>query len=357
MADASRSNFQGFCMKKASMIMVAALVLSGLMLYSSMGQAEYQKFVGDYSSYEYTAYPEPWFPYPVINYSVSRSSSFVRLFDEIAIDDFASGIPYQNTSTTKSHTDDFGQLVIHETPASAFEFRALADNSVSLFLSDDTGALRSGRSVVIGNENAKGYVISRGDVNVTIGSDEVTFDVAAGASIIFRADPEGEQVIGEATSNGRVGGEMYITTKGGLLVEDIVLYDKLDMQTVAPGNREIDLAVSGESIGATSIVIHVDRDMLAYDSPEDIGILMDETYIERGTGLSETLYSEAEAARYYVSEAGDGYDVVIYFPDIQTHKITIGSVQEDIGIDGFATFLSAVAIVGIAAAALVYNKE
>ena len=345
-------------MRRTTVIcIISAMVLSACFMYTSLGQADYQTYTGDYSAFEYTVYPEPTFPYPVINYSVSRDSSFVRLFDEIAIDEFRSGIPYQEAPTALTHSDDYGELIIHETPTTAIEFTALEDNRVELFLSEDTGALRSGQSVVVGNEDAKGYFIPKGDVNITITESRVAFDISQGSSLIFRADPEGEQVIGEATSNGKVGGEMYISNDAGYLIEDIVLYDELAMETISPGNREIDLKVSGELNYGQSVVVHVKKSMLIYESPEDIGIQLDEVYIEKGEGLSETLYEEGEEAKYFVTETDDSYDIVVYVPQISDHLITIGSVQEEIGIDGLATLLSAVAIVGIAAAALVYNRD
>jgi len=294
--------------------------------------------------------------FPVINYSVSRNSAFVSLFDEIGLASFGSGIEYDENYTTFTHTDEYGSLIIHETPTAAIEFDAREENSLVLTLSRETGALKSGQAVLVGNEEVSGTFIMQGDVSASIIARTLTFTIRDSGRVIFRASPEGETAIPQAISEGRIGGEMFISDDGYNLLEDVVAFEDITMQTIA-AEPEIDLKVSGNLDKGSVVIIHVDKEILKFDSIEDMGIKVDGKYIQRGEGLSETLYEDGDGHIYFITENEFGYDVVIYLSHFLDHMITIGSAEQEIGIDGYATFLSAIAMVGIAAVALIYNRD
>ncbi len=339
---------------------VSLLIISSLLLLSSsviIGQEEYVPRSNDYSYYEVAVDPpDGQIAYPVINYSVSRNSAFVSLFDEIGMDNFGAGQDYIENYTTYSHEDEYGSLVIHESPTTAIEFDSDVENSLYFTLSRETGALKSGNSVLVGNEDVSGTFIMQGDARANILGRTLTFTLGDGGRVIFRASPEGEAVIGEAISDGKVGGEIFISDDGYSLLEDIVAFDGLTMQTIA-ADPEIDLKVAGELEGGSVIVVHVDKEILKFDSIEDMGVQVDGIYIKQGNGLSETLYEDGDGHVYFITENEYGYDVVIYLSHFSDHMITIGSAEQSIGIDGYATFLSALAMVGIAAVALIYNRD
>ncbi|MCK4756962.1 MAG: hypothetical protein KAS67_00760, partial [Thermoplasmata archaeon] len=310
-----------------------------------------------YSYYEVAVNPpDGQTLYPVINYSVSRNSAFVALFDEIGLANFGTGLDFEENYTTYTHRDQYGSLIIHEAPTTAIEFNAEVDNSLEITLSRDTGALKSGNAVIVGNEDVSGTFILQGDASATILGRSLTFEVGEGGRVIFRANPEGEAAIGQAISEGVVGAEMFISDDGYNLLEDIVVFDELTLQTIA-ADPEIDLKISGDLAGGKVVVVHVDKEILKFDSPDDIGVKIDDQYIEKGAGLSETLYEDGADHVYFITENEFGYDVVIYLSHFSEHMITIGSAEQEIGIDGYATFLSALAMVGIAAVALIYNKD
>lgn len=345
---------------------VVIIVLSSIIFYfgeCTTGQDDYEPYTSQFSMYEMTVYPPIYngqgseYSYPVINYMVSRDSTFVKLFEEIGIRNFESGIENQNAPTTVSHTDEYCSFIIHETPTTVIEFTAIQENSLKFILPEGTNALKTGSSVLIGNEQASGTFLIKGDVLVNIDGNNLVFDAPEGSSVIFRGNPQGEQVIGEAMSNNIIGGELFITNDGYQLVEDIVLFDDLTLSTISPAKDLIDLEIRGNLDYPKTVIAHVDREMLSFNTPEEIGIQIDGVYIERGEGLSETIFAQDENLKYYVTENSNGFDIIIYFPQISDHKITISGVEQPPGWDGFATLLSAVAIVGIAAAALFYNRD
>ena len=339
---------------------VSAMLLSSLMLLSCsiiIGQEEYVPRSNQYSYYEVAVDPPNGdIMFPIINYSVSRNSAFVSLFDEIGLSSFESGIQYDENYTTFTHKDEFGSLVIHEAPTAAIEFDAHEENTLVFTLSRETGALKSGQAVLVGNEEVSGTFIMQGDVSANIIARTLTFTIRDSGRVIFRASPEGEAVIGQAIAEGRVGGEMFISDDGYNLLEDVVAFDDLTMQTIA-ANPEVDLKISGDLDKGSVVIIHVDKEILKYDSTEDIGIKVDGKFIPMGDGLSETLYEDGDGHLYFITENEFGYDVVIYLSHFSDHMITIGNAEQDIGIDGYATFLSAIAMVGIAAVALIYNRD
>ncbi len=339
---------------------VSALVISSLLLLFSsgiIGQEEYMPRTNDYSYYEVAVDPpDGQIYYPIINYSVSRNSDFVSLFDEIGLENFGTTPDYLENFTTYSHDDEYGSLVIHESPTTAIEFDSESENSLEFTLSRETGALKSGNSIIVGNEDVSGTFIMQGDARANILGRTITFTLGDGGRVIFRASPDGEAVIGEAISDGKIGGEIFISSENGYLLEDIVTFEDLKMQTIA-ADPEVDLKVSGDLDAGSVIVIHVDKDILGFDSIEDMGVQVDGEYISQGNGLSETLYEGGDGHVYFITENEYGYDVVIYLSHFSDHMITIGSAEQSIGIDGYATFLSALAMVGIAAVALIYNRD
>ncbi len=328
-----------------------ALVSSGLF---GNGMAQYIPRESDYSTYEYSVNPtvENNYYYPLANYAVSRNGNLVSLFERIGVSGFESG-PFLNSSTGISHTDSHSYLAVHETMTTVVEFEANQDNSLIFELSHDTGAIRSGDALLIGNEDASGVFVCQGDVTTTLDGQNVLFDVPANGRVIFRADPSWDKTVGSAVAGGHVATEMYLSAEGEYLVEDAVAFDDVEIYALAASEREVEVTVSGELSTGKAVVLHIDDNYLDYGSAEGISVQLDDNNVKLGEGMSETLWETGEDARYFALKTSNGFDVVVYIPQYSDHVITIGSAERELGIDGMATLLAAIGIVGVAVLALI----
>jgi len=328
------------------------LVLSGLFVF---GQVQYTPRQNDFSIYEFAVNPSEDidYYYPLANYAVVRNGNQVDIFETMGIADFETGIEYQMSETTISHQDAYSHLTVHETLTTVIEFTALEDNALKFDLDSGTGALRSGDAILIGNEDASGVLVFDDSVVSSISAGTVTFDVPAGSSVIFRADPSWDKMIGSAVAGGQVAAEMYLTDNGWTLVEDVVAFDDVIVQTVSASKKEVTVALSGSTDSGKTVVLHVDDVYLDYNSADEISVQLGDEKIKVGKDMSDTLWETGPKAKYFAVKTAEGFDVVVYIPEYSGQSITIWSAERDIGIDGLATMLAAIGIVGVAVLALV----
>lgn len=338
----------------AAAIFSFALVLSGLF---GNGLAQYIPRDNDYSTYEYSVNPilENNYYYPLANYVVDRNGNLVSVFERIGVAEFESGVFDDNPTGIIgiSHEDSFCNLAVHETLTTIVEFQANQDNSLMFELSAGTGAIWSGDALNIGNEDMSGVFVFQGEVAASINGDNVIFDVPADARVIFRADPSWDKTVGSAVAGGRVATEMYLTAVGDIVAEDAVAFDDVEIYALTASDREVEVIVSGELSTGKAIVIHVDDNYLDYDSAEDIAVQLDDRKVKLGKGMSETLWETGEKARYFAEKTANGFDVIVYIPQYSDQVLTIGSAERELGIDGLATLLAAIGIVGVAVLALI----
>ncbi len=330
-------------------IIALSLGLSAFMFTSG----QYVPRTNDYSDYEIAVHPPiSDYVYPLANYSLVRSGTVIELFDRVGVEDFESGIEFYEGIRSISHTDSFGYFEIHETPSTVVEFEAYQDNSMRFELAEGTGAIRSGDAIIVGSQDASGEFVMIGATTATIGQGEVLFDIPTGSKIIFRADQDQDYAIGGAVAGGHVAAEMYLTDAGGVIGEDVVSFDQVELYTVTAGIEVVQVQAVGTAINK-AIALHIDQPYLDYDSVDDIVVHLDGQEIILGMGMAETLTESGEEAVYYASQTDAGFDIVVYIPEYSDSVITIANVETDIGIDGFATLLAAIGIVGVAVVALI----
>jgi hypothetical protein len=329
-------------------IIVISLGLSALVFTSG----QYVPRTSDYSNYEIAVQPPVSdYVYPLANYSLVRSGTVVELFDRVGMAEFESGIEFHDGITCISHKDSFGYLEIHETPSTVVEFEAYQDNGMRFELANGTGAIRSGDSIIVGSQDASGEFVMIGASTASINDGEVLFDMPPGSRIIFRADPDQDYAVGGAVADGYVAAEMYLTDAGPVIGEDVVSFDNVELYTVTAGDVVQIQAVGNATKRA--VVLHINRPYLDYDSADDIVVHLDGKELNLGLGMTETLTENGDNAVYFTSKTDTGFDVVVYIPQYSDSVITISHVETDMGIDGFATLLAAIGIVGVAVVALI----
>ncbi len=332
-------------------IIALSLGLSAFMFTSG----QYVTMTNDYSDYDIAVHPPiSDYVYPLANYSLVRGDTIIELFDRVGIANFESGIEFYEGLRNISHTDSFGYFEIHETPSTVVEFEAYQDNGMRFELADGTGAIRSGDAIIVGSQDASGEFIMIGTATATVGQGEVLFDIPTGSKIIFRADQSQDYAIGGAVAGGHVAAEMYLTDIGWTVEdgEDVVSFDDVELQTLTAGEDVVQVQAIGNAYNK-AIVLHIDQPYLNYDSVDDIVVHLDGQEIALGMGMTETLTESGDEAVYFASKTDAGFDIVVYIPEYSDSVITIASVETDIGIDGFATLLAAIGIVGVAVVALI----
>lgn len=336
------------------MVIVISLGLSGFLLTSG----QYMPRSNDYSDYEIAVQPPVSdYVYPLANYSLVRSGSVIELFDRVGVARFESGIDFYDAAPISggfniSHNDQYGRLNIHETPSTVVEFEAYQDNGMKFQLASGTGAIRSGQGVLVGSPDASGEFVMLNAATATIGDGVVLFDMPTGSKIIFRADPSQDYAIGPAVADGRVAAEMYLTDAGWTIGEDVVSFDEVQLYTVTASADMVQVQAVGNA-SEKAVVLHVSQPYLKYNSVNDIVVELDGREVDLGQGMSETLRDSGPNAAYYATKTNTGFDVVVYIPEYSDSVITIANVQPDLGIDGLATLLAAIGIVGVAVAALI----
>ncbi len=331
-------------------LIALSVAVSGLFLTSG----EYVPVVNDYSSYEINSQPPiSDFIYPLANYSLVRSGTVIDLFERIGLQYFESGLEFNEGPNNLSHKDAYGFLEIHETPSTVVEYKSYQENGMRFQLAPDTGAIRKGKAIIVGSQDASGEFVMRGNSTAMLGDGEVTFMIPAGAGIIFRADPVNDFAIGSAVADGRVAAEMYLSQGSGWTYgEDIVEFDDVQLSTLAASEEVVDILVSGSAY-KKAVVIHVAQPYLDYSSSDDIMVHLDGQEIDMGQGMTETLTDSGDEPVYYTQKTDSGFDIIVYIPEYSDSVITIVSAEADIGVDGLATLLAAIGIVGVAVVALI----
>ncbi|MCK5024792.1 MAG: hypothetical protein KAR56_04160 [Thermoplasmata archaeon] len=330
-------------------VIVFSLGLSAFIFTSG----QYMPKTSDYSDYELAVHPPiSDYVYPLANYSLVRSGTIIELFDRVGVAKFESGIEFYQGVTNISHTDSFGYFEIHETPSTVVEFEACQDNGMIFELAEGTGAIRNGDAIIVGSQDASGEFVMIGAATAAIGDGKVLFDVPTGSRVIFRADPSQDYAVGGAIAGGHVAAEMYLIDAISFIGEDVVSFDDVELYTVMASEEAVQIQAVGTA-NNKAIVLHINQPYLDYDSVEDIEVQLDGEEITLGMGMTETLTESGEEAVYFASKTDAGFDVIVYIPEYSDSVITIASVETDIGIDGFATLLAAIGIVGVAVVALI----
>ena len=220
-------------------------------------------------------------------------------------------------------------------------------------LAEGTGAIRSGDAIIVGSPEASGEFVMQGATTATLGNDNVQFEIPSGSGIIFRADPSQDFAVGSAITNGLVAAEMYLTDAGWTIGEDVVSFDNLELYTVTASKKEVSVQAIGTNAGK-AVVIHVSQPFLDdYATAEDLVVQLDGNELPLGMGMTETLTGGGNDAIYFASKTNTGFDVIVYVPQFSDNIITITNVETNIGVDGLATLLAAIGIVGVAVVALI----
>ncbi len=347
---------------KDRMVTIAGFLLIVIISFSIAlagwwcGSAQFVEHSSDYSIYEVSENPpQDTYFYPLANYTLVHNGNMIEMFVKLGVEEFEPGIAFVTTETGISHIDSYARLEIHEFPTTVVEFEAVQNNGLQIILAEGTGAIKSGDAVIVGNEDASGEFVVRGDVTATIDGSEVIFDVPAGASVIYRSDISRDRTIGSAVAGGRVAAEMFLGDDGGWVVEDVVSFDNVQMSAVAASEELVDTQVSGTVSTGKTVVLHISDSYLDYDSEEDIAVELDDKKVKKGNGMTETLWETGDVPMYYALKTSSGFDIVVYIPQDQLsdNVITIRSAEQDIGPDGLVTLMAAIGIVGVAVLALV----
>jgi hypothetical protein len=307
-----------------------------------------------YSTYVYDADPalQNNFYYPLANYAVVRNGDPVSIFTSIGIAEFETGNDFLIDDTMITREDPYSYIAVHETMTTVVEFEAKSDNLIKFDLGGETGAIRSGNAILIGSEDASGVFVFPPNVEPAIYGQEVTFDVPANSGVIFRADPTPDKTVGSAVAGERIAAEMYLGSQGDYLVEDVVTFDNVDISALAASDKQVDVLLSGSTSGK-AVIIHIDDVYLDYASVEDITVTLDDDRVKQGEDMSQTFWETGDEPRYFAVKTDNGFDVAVYVPQYQDYVINIGSAERDLGIDGMATMLAAIGIVGVAVLALI----
>jgi len=332
---------------------VAIITLVSLALVIIItGSSQYVPRTNDYSSYEIAVQPPSAdFVYPLANYSLVRGTDTVGLFSRVGFQSFEPGIEFTG-DTTKTHTDQYGSLSIHEMPSTVIEYRATGANQMKFELAPGTGAIRKGSAVVVGSEDASGVIVMSGGAAASIDGQDVIFATPAGSGVIFRADTSLDPAVGGAVAEGLVSAEMYIIDSGYEVGWDVTSFDGTDMWTVAASRDSVDVQVLGGS-ARRAVVIHVADAYLDYGSAEDLRVTLDGEKVAMGPGMSETLWSGGEEASFFAARGDMGYDIAVYIPQNADSVISVSGPEPELGVDGLVTLLAAIGIVGVAVVALI----
>jgi hypothetical protein len=347
--------------KVALVCMLASIAVSLALVFSvlfSSTSAQYVPYTSEYSTYELNVDPpvgnggQIQYYYPLANFSLLRGDASVGVFERLGMENFEPGIEYQETSTMVTHTDNYSYLAVHKTLTTAVEVSAVQSNALKFELEAGTGAIRDGDAILVGSEDASGMFVFSGEVTAAVDNANVLFDMPAGSKVIFRADPSPDKTIGSAIAGGKVAGEFYLSDTGWGIVEDSVGFEDVGMSTLAASEELVQVEILGSLQAGKALVFHVADPYLSYGAPEDINVQLDGEAVKEGKGMSETLWENTEA-RYFAVKTQGGFDIVVYVPQISDNIITIKSAESDLGIDGMATLLAAIGIVGVAVLALI----
>ncbi len=335
---------------------IAIIIAAFLSCVLLGGTGQYVPRSSIYSTYEIAINPPvPDFYYPLANYSLVKGGSSIGLFDRIGLEKFEPGIEFLEGLTNLTHTDTYGTLDIHETPTTVIRYSAQKQNSLKFQLTEGTGAIKKGSSVVVGNEDASGIFAMLGDSTTSISGQDVVFTIPSGSSVIFRADTGLDNPIGSAAAEGRVSAEIYLLDGGWTIGEDIISYDDTWLYTVAASEKIIDVQVSGDSVGK-AVVIHVTEPYLKYESAEDLIVKLDGQSVKSGAGMAETLWETGPDAKYFAVKTAEGFDIVVFMPENADSVITVTAAEPDLGVDGLMTLMAAIGIVAVAVVALLKSE-
>jgi hypothetical protein len=249
------------------------------------------------------------------------------IFEEITIQYFSPvGEPYVDPASSKVIANgQYAVAKMHSNPAAVMAFETMVQNHATFTLSQNIGAINLGNSLYLGNSNMRAEIILRGEGDIfSSASYQYSFVMGANSSLIFRNNFVDLQPIGDSIAQGKVAGELFVSKDQHSIVDDLVDYLPIEMDTEHSVGNELKVKVQGDFDEGKVLIFDISKDVLTLTG-DDMTIMLDDDVVESAS-TQEVLKASSEKPKYSMLENEDYFQVYLYAPSLSTNLVTFGAL-------------------------------
>jgi hypothetical protein len=316
-------------MKKLAIILGIAVLTMGLCAYpsASAGTTIDQLTPDSYSvSSEFMSFLyQGSTALSIRTYEVSGTSD--AIFEEITIQNFSPiEEPYVDPVSSKVIANgQFATAKMHSNPGAILDFETKVQNIANFRISQNIGAINLGSSLYLGNSEMRAEIILKGEGNISsFPNNEYSFLMDANSSLIFRNNFVDLQPIGDSIAQGAIAGELFVSKDQHSVVDDLVDYLPISMNTEHSGGNELKVKVDGDFDEGKVLIFDISKDVLELTS-EEMTIKLDDNVLESAPS-QEVLGGSSGEPIYTMVENEDYFQIYLFAPSLSTHTVTFGAI-------------------------------
>jgi hypothetical protein len=246
------------------------------------------------------------------------------IFDEITIEYFSpTQAPYVDPVSSKVVAiGEYAVAKMHSNPGAILDFETKVQNLATFRLSQSIGALNLGNSIYLGNNDMRAEIILKGEGNISSINNEYSFTMDSNSSLIFRNNFVDLQPIGDHIAQGAVAGELFVSKDQHSVVDDLVDYLPIEMETEHSTGTELQVRVQGDYDEGKVLIFDISKDVLTLG--DEMKMKFDDKLIE-SIPSQELLELTSGDPKFSVIENEDYFQVYLFAPSLSAHMISFGS--------------------------------
>jgi hypothetical protein len=260
------------------------------------------------------------------DYQIKENEKTV--FERIVIEHFyPKGEPHKDASERNVIAEGYNaSVIVHSNPATTIDFESYVQNTASFTFSTDMGVIVDGSSLIVGNEEMRAEIIIRGEGNVTKNSmNEFVFSMEEDTSIFFRNNFVDFESIGGSIADGTIAGELFVTRDNYSVVDDLVEYSPISMETKSSSRDELKVEIDGDFDSGKVLIFDISKEVLGIPG-NNLVVNFDDSIVEQ-VHKDDVLLSSGAEPKYALIETGEYLQVYQYAPSMSTHIVTFTTAE------------------------------
>lgn len=260
-------------------------------------------------------------------------------------------------------------VTIHNNPTRALIYQALSKElEITFVAAPGVFFTPQAGSILVAGPGFTGLIALIGPGIMKVQPGLLTLTLSPGSVATFRAQPgESEGATGpwaqaavlNSLAKGRLGAELFLVALEGGIMEDVVVYTDIVVNSTLEPEGTVKVFISRGSqeilgLSGTILVLNLHRDVLAIEDLDRLSVDLDGMPVERTSVVDELPATTSPSPLYYAASGPNGIFLMVYIPQLSLRVLTIGEAVESILTEltpmAMAYVLLGVAVVAVAAA-------
>lgn len=196
----------------------------------------------------------------------------------------------------------------------------------------------------------------------------LTASLTTGAKVVFRATPqEDEGAVGRwaqgavlaSLARGRLGGELFLVSHEGGLLEDGVPYRDFTFASHFQDSETLVVTVTSPSTSGALVVTNLHRDVLGVTDLDRLELRVDGELVERTDNVDALPTTTSEDPLYYAAAGPNGLFLLVHIDHFSERTLTVHKLVQDLfqPVTGQVLLLAGLgAAVTVLAAAVLFRR-